>query len=181
MRRVRGSRGGGAGAPLHADGQNAGATPLSTTTTTAPQSRRAQQRGVRFSTWCCGQLNRKCNNVSGEGACPSWIEAVRYVRGQVEEKHNGMECLEAAATRRAAAGADDTGDKCAFAKMMGAQVARQRALSNVEIFKRELVPLRAAERAAREAREEMEARLKEPASAAPDPRPAPLAAHLSLW
>ena len=146
----------------------------------APQSRRAQQRGVRFSTWCCGQLNRKCNNLSGEGACPSWIEAVRYVRGQVEEKHNGMECsrlLPLAEQQLALM----TGDKCAFAKMMGAQVARQRAVSDVEIFKRALVPLRAAERAAREAREEMEARLKEPASAAPDPRPAPLAAHLSLW
>ena len=36
----------------------------------AAHSRRAQQRGVRFSTWCCGQINRKCNDKAGDGACP---------------------------------------------------------------------------------------------------------------
>ena len=37
---------------------------------------------------CCGkQLDQKCNDLSGERACPTVVDAVRLLRAKVEKSH----------------------------------------------------------------------------------------------
>ena len=46
----------------------------------------AQQRGVQFKLRCCTgpPLVRKCNNLAGDKACPTVLDAVRQLRVKVQ-------------------------------------------------------------------------------------------------
>ena len=44
------------------------------------------KRGAICCLLCCGeQLDQKCNDLSGEGACPTVVDAVRLLRAKVEK------------------------------------------------------------------------------------------------
>jgi len=46
----------------------------------------ANKRGAICCLLCCGkQLDQKCNDLSGEGACPTVVDAVRLLRAKVEK------------------------------------------------------------------------------------------------
>jgi len=48
----------------------------------------ANKRGAICCLLCCGeQLDQKCNDLSGEGACPTVVDAVRLLRAKVEKSH----------------------------------------------------------------------------------------------
>ena len=122
--------------------------------------RRAQQRGARFSLWCCGQITKKCNAAEGDTACPSWVEAVRHLRRVVETTHSNPSCV-ALAAQAAAAARSALGAKDAFAEIMGAQLAYQRAAVQVRQLEAELMLARMEEQRVAAARRQLEARLKD--------------------
>ena len=46
------------------------------------------KRGAICCLLCCGeQLDQKCNDLSGERACPTVVDAVRLLRAKVEKSH----------------------------------------------------------------------------------------------
>ena len=46
----------------------------------------ANKRGAICRLLCCGkQLDQKCNDLSGERACPTVVDAVRLLRAKVEK------------------------------------------------------------------------------------------------
>jgi len=48
----------------------------------------ANKRGAICCLLFCGeQLDQKCNNFSGERACPTVVDAVRFLRAKVENCH----------------------------------------------------------------------------------------------
>eukprot|EP00966_Prymnesium_polylepis_P220285 5095735-Prymnesium_polylepis.1 len=49
----------------------------------------AQLRGVQFRLRCCAgsPLVRKCNDLSGDKACPTVLDAARQLRAKVEQEH----------------------------------------------------------------------------------------------
>ena len=48
----------------------------------------ANKRGAICCRLCCGkQLDQKCNDLSGERACPTVVDAVRLLRAKVEKSH----------------------------------------------------------------------------------------------
>ena len=48
----------------------------------------ANKRGAISCLLCCGkQLAQKCNDLSGERACPTVVDAVRLLRAKVEKSH----------------------------------------------------------------------------------------------
>jgi len=48
----------------------------------------ANKRGAICCLLCCGeQLDQKCNDLSGERACPTVVDAVRLLRAKVEKSH----------------------------------------------------------------------------------------------
>ena len=43
---------------------------------------------------CCGkQLDQKCNDLVGEKACPTVVDAVRLLRAKVEKSHGVGRCI----------------------------------------------------------------------------------------
>ena len=49
----------------------------------------ANKRGVICCLLCCGkQLDQKCNDLSGERACPTVVDAVRLLRAKVEKSNS---------------------------------------------------------------------------------------------
>ena len=53
----------------------------------------ANTRGAICRLLCCGkQLDQKCNDLSGERACPTVVDAVRLLRAKVEKSH-GVGCI----------------------------------------------------------------------------------------
>ena len=54
----------------------------------------AQLRGVICKLRCCGhQLDQKCNDLTGDAACPTLVEAARMLRAKVEKQHGSAACL----------------------------------------------------------------------------------------
>jgi len=48
----------------------------------------ANKRGAICCLLCCGkQLDQKCNDLSGERACPTVVDAVRLLRAKVEKSY----------------------------------------------------------------------------------------------
>lgn len=90
----------------------------------------AQKRGVICKLLCCGtQLDVKCNDLSGDRACPTLATAARFLRAKVIEKHGSAACLEKAQIAHQ--------EECAtqrdgFSVMMAAQRARSTALRKAE-------------------------------------------------
>ena len=54
----------------------------------------ANKRGAICCLLCCGeQLDQKCNDFSGERACPTVVDAVRFLRAKVENCHGVGRCI----------------------------------------------------------------------------------------
>ena len=100
-----------------------------------PALQRPQERGVRFSLLCCKQATKRCNAKQGGMAYPTFVEATRFVRQIVLEKHSGESCLERAAAARIAEGFDYAAPavappaKNAFLMLFAGQLAQQKASS----------------------------------------------------
>ena len=121
----------------------------------------AQERGVLCRLRCCGKpIDQKCNGLTGDAACPTHVEAARMLRAKVAEKHGSPACLAKAEQKLAEEGSGLNGlaVRSAFSVMMGAQIARQRASSELMQVEEELESLRskvaAAERRLEEAQVE---------------------------
>ena len=95
----------------------------------------AQLRGVQVKLRCCTgpPLVRKCNDLAGDKACPTVLEAARQLRAKVESEHGSEACLAKAREKLAAEGSSTAGSteppRDAFAAMLGARLAIQRARS----------------------------------------------------
>ena len=63
-------------------------TPASVFDRAKPPGSIAQQRGVICKLRCCGrQLDQKCNDLTGDAACPTHVEAARRLRAKVAKQH----------------------------------------------------------------------------------------------
>ena len=60
-----------------------------------PLGSKAQLRGVQFNLRCCTgpPLVRKCNDLAGEKACPTVVEAAQFLRAKVDKEHGSESCL----------------------------------------------------------------------------------------
>ena len=116
----------------------------------------AQLRGVTCRLRCCGvQLGQKCNDVTGDAACPTHVDAARLLRAKVAEQHGSATCLAKAAQKLKEEGAGSSGQmESAFSVMMGAQIARQRAGSELMQAEDKLQLLRSKVAAAEQRLEE---------------------------
>ena len=100
-----------------------------------PPGRTAQLRGVQFRLRCCAgpPLVKKCNDLTGEKACPTVLDAARYLRAVVNTKHGSDTCVAMARQKLAQEGcsavATTERPRDAFAAMLGARLAMQRAKS----------------------------------------------------
>ena len=99
-----------------------------------PPGSRAQLRGAICKVICCNkQIDQKCNDKTGEEACPSHVEAVMMLRAKVVQQHGSEACLAKAREKLAAEGSSTAGStepaRDAFAMMLGARLAIQRAKS----------------------------------------------------
>ena len=98
-----------------------------------PHKQRPNNRGIRVSLWCCGQKVKRCNQMTDARACPSWADAARCLRCEVEKDHSSAVCLERARAARAAAPVPEcapTAPRDFFAAMRAGSaeiVAEQRA------------------------------------------------------
>ena len=93
-------------------------TPASVFDRAKPAGTKAQQRGVICQLRCCGgQLDRRCNDLTGDKACPTHVEAARMLRAKVVEKHGSEECAAKARQKLA-----EEGGQTAFSVMMRAQL-----------------------------------------------------------
>ena len=76
-------------------------TPASVFDRAKPPGSIAQQRGVICKLRCCGrQLDQKCNDLTGDAACPTQVEAARMLRAKVAKQH-GSERARGAQGRQA--------------------------------------------------------------------------------
>ena len=84
----------------------------------------AQKRGVICKLRCCGcQLDQKCNELTGDAACPTHVEAARRLRAKVAEQHGSAACLEKAEQKLAEEGSGSRGPvESAFSVMMAVHV-----------------------------------------------------------
>ena len=98
-----------------------------------PEQQRPNNRGVRITLWCCGQKVKRCNQLTDARACPSWADAARCLRCEVEKDHSSSECLEQASA--ACAAAPDAAQDAAASECeqddMAAAIAEQRAAQEV--------------------------------------------------
>ena len=110
-------------------------TPASVFDRAKPAGTKAQQRGVICQLRCCGgQLDRRCNDLTGDKACPTHVEAARKLRAKVVEKHGSEECVAKARQKLA----EEGGEQTVFSVMMSAQLSRQRADSELKQAEDEL-------------------------------------------
>ena len=84
----------------------------------------AQKRGIICKLRCCGcQLDQKCNELTGDAACPTHVEAARRLRAKVAEQHGSAACLENAEQKLAEEGSGSRGPvESAFSVMMAVHV-----------------------------------------------------------
>ncbi|KAL1530034.1 hypothetical protein AB1Y20_000959 [Prymnesium parvum] len=119
-----------------------------------PRGSVARKRGVICKLLCCGrQLDQKCNELIGDSACPTHVEAARMLVAKVEKYHSSAECLEKARLRSVAEDSSRATTRepplNALAAMMQRPLAKQRAVA----------ALKASEKRMREAEaEHVEAR-----------------------
>ena len=119
-----------------------------------PPGTKAQLRGVICKLRCCGrQLDMKCNDLTGDRACPTHVEAARMLRAKVVEKHGSEECVAKARQNLA----EEGGEQTAFSVMMSAQLGRQRADSELKQAEAELQSLQSKVAAAERRLEEAQA------------------------
>ena len=98
-----------------------------------PPGSNAQKRGVICRLRCCGKpLDQKCNNLAGDAACLTHVDAARMLRAKVVREHGSAACLARAEQKLAEEGSGSSGQvESAFLVMMGAQLERQRASSEL--------------------------------------------------
>ena len=100
-----------------------------------PPGRTAQLRGVQFRLRCCSgpPLVKKCNDLTGDKACPTVLDAARYLRAEVNKKHGSDTCVALALQKLAQEGCSAVSaterPRDAFAAMLGARLAIQRTRS----------------------------------------------------
>ena len=99
-----------------------------------PPGSRAQLRGAICRVICCNkQIDHKCNDKTDAAACPSHVEAIKKLRQKVQQQHGSEACLAKAREKLAAEGSSSAGvtepPRDAFAAMLGARLAMQRARS----------------------------------------------------
>lgn len=90
----------------------------------------AQQRGVVVKLRCCKKsIDQKCNDLEGDAACPTAIEAARFLRLKVLKKHGSIECFEKAKEALAEEESSNKplAPKNALSLMMEKELAVQRA------------------------------------------------------
>ena len=144
-------------------------TPASVFDRAKPAGTKAQQRGVICQLRCCGgQLDRRCNDLTGDKACPTHVEAARMLRAKVVEKHGSEECVAKARQNLA----EEGGEQTAFSVMMSAQLGRQRADSELKQAEAELQSLQSKVAAAERRLEEAQAEARRLGSLAKKPRTA---------
>ena len=129
-----------------------------------PAQQRPQERGVRFSLLCCKQATKRCNAKQGDAACPTFVEATRFVRQIVLEKHRGEACLERAAAARIAEGLDAAppaaaAPKNAFELLAAGQLAQQKASSATHQLRKDLALAALEEKQAGQKRVALEGQL----------------------
>ena len=99
----------------------------------SPPGSKAQLRGVQFNLRCCTRspVVKKCNDLVGEKACTTVVEAARFLRALVNRDHSSDSCLVLARQKQAEEGgtSSDLEPQNAFAVMLGARLAQQRAQS----------------------------------------------------
>ena len=89
--------------------------------------------------------------LTGDAACPTHVEAARRLRAKVAEQHGSAACLEKAEQKLAEEGSGSRGPvESAFSVMMGAQLVRQRAGSELMQAEEDLQLLRSRLAAAEE-------------------------------
>ena len=70
----------------------------------------AQLRGVICRLRCCGvQLGQKCNDMTGDAACPTHVEAARMLRAKVIMQHGTESCVARAQQKLAEEGSVSSG------------------------------------------------------------------------
>ena len=128
-----------------------------------PAQQRPQERGVRFSLLCCKQATKRCNAKQGDVACPTFVEATRFVRQIVLEKHSGEACLERATAARIAEGLDAAppaaAPKNAFELLAAGQLAQQKASSATHQLRKDLALAALEEKQAGQKRVALEGQL----------------------
>ena len=144
-------------------------TPASVFDRAKPAGTKAQQRGVICQLRCCGgQLDRRCNDLTGDKACPTHVEAARMLRAKVVEKHGSEECAAKARQKLA----EEGGEQTAFSVMMRAQLIHQRADFEMKQAENELQSLQSKVAAAERRLEEAQAEARRLGSLAKKPRTA---------
>ena len=119
---------------------------------------------MRFSLLCCKQATKRCNAKQGDAACPTFVEATRFVRQIVLEKHRGEACLERAAAARIAEGLDAAppaaaAPKNAFELLAAGQLAQQKASSATHQLRKDLALAALEEKQAGQKRVALEGQL----------------------
>jgi len=143
-------------------------TPASVFDRAKPAGTKAQQRGVICQLRCCGgQLDRRCNDLTGDKACPTHVEAARMLRAKVVEKHGSEECAAKARQKLA-----EEGGQTAFSVMMRAQLIHQRADFEMKQAENELQSLQSKVAAAERRLEEAQAEARSLGLLAKKPRTA---------
>lgn len=127
-------------------------TPASVFDRAKPPGSVAQQRGVICRLRCCGKpIDQKCNDRTGDAACPTHVEAARMLRSKIAEQHGSAACRAKAEQTLAEEGSGSSGPvESAFSVMMGAQLVRQRAGSELMQAEEDLQLLRSRLAAAEE-------------------------------
>lgn len=88
----------------------------------------AQKRGAICRVRCCGvQVDQKCNNLAGDGACPTILDAVKLLRVKVLSKHGSPACYEKLLAITPIASSSPSRKADALATLMAGQLRLQRA------------------------------------------------------
>jgi len=127
-------------------------TPASVFDRAKPPGSVAQQRGVICRLRCCGKpIDQKCNDRTGDAACPTHVMAARMLRSKIAEQHGSAACLAKAKQKLSEESSGSSGPvESAFSVMMGAQLVRQRAGSELMQAEEDLQLLRSRLAAAEE-------------------------------
>ena len=85
-------------------------TPASVFDRAKPPGSVAQQRGVICRLRCCGKpIDQKCNDRTGDAACPTHVEAARMLRSKIAEQHGSAACRAKAEQTLAEEGSGSSG------------------------------------------------------------------------
>lgn len=127
-----------------------------------PRGSVAQKRGVICKLVCCGgQLDVKCNSLTGERACSTFAQAARMLRVKVLERHSREVCLAKAREHVTSQDGEASGTtvKNVHTVLMAGQIERQaatKAFRGFRLAEAHLVRCRAIEVDATSSREAAE-------------------------